>query len=78
MSSFVPGDTESDDPPVIGTPEGDGDFESNMDVPDPEESLVQGRRRPAGNTIRDDGSKGDDAFGLEEAVDEVSRGKILP
>jgi len=78
MSSFVPDDTESDDPRVIGTPEGDGDFESNMDVPDPEESLVQGRRRPADNTIKDDGSKGDDFFGLDEAVDEVSRGKILP
>lgn len=78
MSPFVPDDNENDDAPVIGTPEGDGDFESNLDVPDPEESLVQGRRRPAGSTIRDDGSKGDDVFGIDDAVNHISRGKILP
>ena len=68
---------ESDDPPVIGTPEGDGDFESDG-LPETGETSAGGQQGPVKGGLAEHTTEGDRPGEVEKAVDDVSHGTIQP
>lgn len=73
----------NDDEPVIGTPEGDGDFESD-NLSDSGETSSGGQLNTGEAERRKSGAPRSDVSGpqeptrLEKVVDEISHGTLLP
>jgi hypothetical protein len=69
-------DRTNDDPIVLGTPEGDGDFESDG-LPDTGETSAGGQPTPRKGRETDPGTHRAEP-GLKHLVDEIVTGKIQP
>jgi segregation and condensation protein B len=65
------------DPPVIGTPEGDGDFESDG-LPETGETSAGGQQGPVKGGLAEHTTEHAEPSAVEKAIDGVSHGTILP
>lgn len=70
-------DAGSKAPDVAGTPEGDGDFESD-NLPDSGETSAGGQLAPKEDRGTNDRADHDKPGLLEKVIDEVSHGTMLP
>jgi hypothetical protein len=70
-------DRNDSEPIVMGTPEGDGDFESDG-LADTGDTSAGGQPVPKQDDAAESGAGGDEPAGLEKVIDEISHGTLLP
>ena len=70
-------DAKQDDERVLGTPEGDGDFESD-NLPETGETSAGGHQGPVKGGLAELAPEHKEPTGLEKFVDEISHGTLQP
>jgi hypothetical protein len=70
-------DRKDGEPIVLGTPEGDGDFESDG-LPETGETSAGGQPRPGEDLEVESGTEGPEPKGIEKVIDEISHGTLQP